>query len=69
MIEDDGQILGEESLKSSPKSILDSLEKFGKPEFVFKATRNWYWLYDALQRNDFEVTMAHLCKFCLSSTH
>lgn len=55
----DGQILGEENLKSSAQPILSYLRKFGKPEVVFEATRNWYWLYDALQRNDFEVTMAH----------
>lgn len=40
VMDDDGQILGEESLKSSAKSILDYLGKFGKPEVVFEATRN-----------------------------
>ncbi|MBS3787053.1 transposase, partial [Candidatus Bipolaricaulota bacterium] len=55
----DGQILGEENLKSSAQPILSYLRKFGKPEVVFEATRNWYWLYEALQRKDFEVTMAH----------
>jgi transposase len=54
-----GQILGEESLESSADSILNYLGKFDKPEVVFEATRNWYWLYEALQRKGYDVTMAH----------
>ena len=55
----DGQILGEENLESKAEPILTYLGKFGKPEVVFEATRNWYWLYEALQREGYDVTMAH----------
>lgn len=55
----DGQILGEANLKSEANSILTYLAKFEEPEVVFEATRNWYWLYEALQRKGYDVTMAH----------
>ncbi|MFB6291453.1 MAG: IS110 family transposase [Candidatus Bipolaricaulia bacterium] len=55
----DGQVLGEKVLKSKAGPILNYLRNFDKPEVVFEATRNWYWLYDALQREDVEITMAH----------
>jgi len=55
----DGQILDEASLKSEANSILTYLSKFEDPEVVFEATRNWYWLYEALQREGYDVTMAH----------
>jgi len=55
----DGQILDEVNLKSEADSILTYLDKFEDPEVVFEATRNWYWLYEALQRDGYDVTMAH----------
>jgi len=59
VMDGDGQILEEVNLKSSADSILNFLGKFDKPEVVFEATRNWYWLYEALQRKGYDVTMAH----------
>lgn len=56
---DEGQILGETVLDSKVEQIVDYLHRFGKPEVVFEATRNWYWLYDALQREGFKLKMAH----------
>lgn len=60
VMDGNGQILGEENLASKAEPILNYLKDFTpKPEVVFEATRNWYWLYDALQREGFRVTMAH----------
>ncbi len=59
VMDGDGQILDEANLKSEANSILSYLSKFEDPEVVIEATRNWYWLYEALQRKGYDVTMAH----------
>jgi len=59
VMDENGQVIDEESLQSKAEPILNYLKSFNKPEVVFEATRNWYWLYETLQRNEFEVTMAH----------
>lgn len=54
-----GQVMDEVSLPSQAEDILHYLRNFENSEVVFEATRNWYWLYEALQREGIKVTMAH----------
>jgi len=56
---DKGEIVGQKKLPSNGE-ILDFLKGFeGSMEVAIEATPSWYWLYDCLEDEGFEVKLSH----------
>ena len=59
---DKGQIVGQKKLPSSGK-VVEFLKEFGeRMEVAIEATPSWYWLYDHLEDEGFEVKLSHPLK-------
>ena len=57
-----GKILNQKKLPSNGK-IVDFLKKFGeKMEVAHKASPSWYWLYELLEDEGFQVKLSHPLK-------
>ena len=57
-----GEILGQKKLPSNGE-IVDYLKKFGEEmEVAIEATPSWYWIYDHLEDEGFEVKLSHPLK-------
>jgi len=55
----DGEIVGQKKLPSNGE-ILDFLKGFGgSMEVAIEATPSWYWLYDQLEGEGFDVKLSH----------
>ena len=59
---DKGEIVGQEKLPSNGQ-IIDFLKEFdGSMKVAIEATPSWYWLYDCLEDEGFEVKLSHPLK-------
>ena len=59
---DRGEILSQKKLPSNGE-IVDYLKEFGEEmEVAIEATPSWYWLYDHLEGEGFEVKLSHPLK-------
>jgi len=59
IMNDRGEVLGRKKLPSNGE-ILDFLKGFGESmEVAIEATPSWYWLYDCLEGEGFEVKLSH----------
>jgi len=59
---DKGEIIGQKKLPSNGE-IIDFLKEFGESmEVAIEATPSWYWLYDHLEEEGFEVKLSHPLK-------
>ena len=59
---DKGEIIGQKKLPSNGE-IVDFLKEFGEGmEVAIEATPSWYWLYDHLEEEGFEVKLSHPLK-------
>jgi len=59
---DKGEIIGQKKLPSNGE-IVDFLKEFGEEmEVAIEATPSWYWLYDHLEDEGFEVKLSHPLK-------
>jgi transposase len=57
-----GDIITQKRLPSNGE-IVDFLKSFGETmEIAIEATPSWYWLYDHLEDEGFEVKLSHLLK-------
>lgn len=56
---DKGQIVGQKKLPSNGE-VVEFLKEFGeRMEVAIEATPSWYWLYDCLEDEGFEVKLSH----------
>jgi transposase len=59
---DKGEIVGQKKLPSNGE-IADFLKDFGdRMEVAIEATPSWYWLYDSLENEGFNVKLSHPLK-------
>lgn len=57
-----GEIVGQKKLPSNG-DVVDFLKGFGDPmEVAIEASPSWYWLYDRLEDEGFEVKLSHPLK-------
>jgi transposase len=57
-----GEVVGQKKLPSNGE-IVDFLKSFGESmEIAIEATPSWYWLYDHLEDEGFEVKLSHPLK-------
>ena len=58
-IDDKGQIVGQKKLPSNGE-VIEFIEEFGESmEVAIEATPSWYWLYDQLEYEGFDVKLSH----------
>lgn len=58
-MDDKGQIVGQKKLPSNSE-VVEFLKEFGKNmEVAIEATPSWYWLYDQLEYEGFDVKLSH----------
>ena len=58
-VNDKGQIVGQKKLPSNGE-VVEFLKEFGQSmEVAIEATPSWYWLYDCLEDEGFEVKLSH----------
>jgi len=55
---DKGEILGQKKLPSNGE-VVEFLKEFGEKEVAIEATPSWYWLYDHLEDEGFDVKLSH----------
>jgi transposase len=56
---DKGEIIGQKKMPGNGE-IVDFLKEFGESmEVAIEATPSWYWLYDCLENEGFEVKLSH----------
>ena len=56
---DKGEIVGQKKLPSNGE-VVEFLKEFGESmEVAIEATPSWYWLYDCLEDEDFDVKLSH----------
>jgi transposase len=56
---DKGEIVGQKKLPSNGE-VVEFLKEFGeRMEVAIEATPSWYWLYDHLEEEGFEVKLSH----------
>ncbi len=59
---DKGEIIGQKKIPNNGE-IVDFLKEFGEEmEVAIEATPSWYWLYDHLEDEGFEVKLSHPLK-------
>jgi len=57
-----GEIIAQKKLPSNG-AIVDFLKSFGESmEIAIEATPSWYWLYDELEDEGFQVKLSHPLK-------
>jgi len=57
-----GKIIAQKKLPSNGE-IVDFLKEFGEEmEIAVEATPSWYWLYDSLEDEVFQVKLSHPLK-------
>jgi transposase len=62
IMNDRGEIVGQKKLPSNGE-IVEFLKEFGeRMEVAIEATPSWYWLYDHLESEGFEVKLSHPLK-------
>ena len=58
----EGRVLGQRKLPTNGQ-VVEFLKEFGEPVAVaIEATPSWYWLYDQLQEEGFDVKLSHPLK-------
>ena len=58
----EGRVLGQRKLPTNGQ-VVEFLKAFGEPVAVaIEATPSWYWLYDQLQEEGFDVKLSHSLK-------
>jgi len=59
-IDSSGKVVRKANLPNDEKHILDYFERLdGKTRIVIESTASWYWLYDLLTENGFEVILSN----------
>jgi transposase len=62
-IDKSGQIVRKSNLRNEESQILSYLKALSKPtQVVIESTANWYWLYDLLTDNGFDVVISNPVK-------
>jgi transposase len=62
IMKDDGTIISQKKLPNN-EEIVGFLKEFGeKMEVAIEAGRSWYWIYDKLEDEGFEVKLSHPLK-------
>lgn len=60
VIDDKGNLVAKKNLVSKEKAIGDFLESLAqRPKLVMESTRAWYWLYDFLMAEGYEVVVSN----------
>ena len=58
-MDEKGEILGQKKLPSNGE-VIDFLKEFGASmEVAIESTPSWYWLYDCLEEEGFDVKLSH----------
>jgi transposase len=61
-VNDRGKIIGQKKLPSN-REVVEFLKEFDETmEVAIEATPSWYWLYDRLEEEGFEVKLSHPLK-------
>jgi len=61
-MDEKGEIIGQKKLPSN-EEIVEFLKEFGEEmEIAVEATPSWYWLYDHLESEGFQVKLSHPLK-------